>query len=91
MTLAAAAGLILCELLLSGKILIKFDVESGHRCMGLHGGVLALKFDGLFGAGDWVDRSAQDIAFGVTVDVAGGLLDFNQLRLALKSVEQKNA
>ena len=53
--------------------------------------VLAFEFDGLFGAGDGVYRSAKDVALGVAVDVALGLLQFNKLGLALKIIEQEDA
>ena len=59
--------------------------------MGVDGGVFALKFDGLLGAGDGVESSAKNVGAGVAVDVTFGLLHFNQLRPAFKIIEQEDA
>ena len=67
------------------------DVERRHVDVSLYGGVSAVEFDGLLGAGDGIDGAAEDVAFGVAVDVAGGLLNFVELRLALEIVEQEDA
>ena len=59
--------------------------------MRLHGGVGAFEFDGLLDAGDGIDGAAKNVGFGVAVDVAGGLLHFDDLGLSLKTVEEKDA
>ena len=45
----------------------------------------------LLGAGQRVDGGAQDIRLLVVGELAAGLLDFVQLRLVLKGVEQEHA
>ena len=57
--------------------------------MGLHRSVGAVEFDDLFEAGHGIDGGAKNVAFGVAVYVPGGLLNFYDLRLAFKTVEQK--
>ena len=69
--------------------IVDLDVERGKIDVGLHGGVSAVEFNGLFRASNRVERAAEDVAFGVTNEVAGGLLDFDDLGFALKAVEQK--
>ena len=67
------------------------DVERGDVDVGLNLGVRAIEFDGLLESGDGIDGAAEDVALGIAVDVAGGLLNLDDLRLALKIVEQKDA
>ena len=59
--------------------------------MGVNGGVFAFQLDGLFRVSDGSKRSMKDIALGAAVDVAFSLLQFHQLRLALKIIEQEDA
>ncbi len=68
---------------------ININVERRHRDVRLNGSVSALEFDGLFDPGHGIDGATEDIGFGVAAYVAGGLLDFQNLRLALEAVEQK--
>jgi hypothetical protein len=59
--------------------------------MGLDGGVSAIEFDGLLESGNGIDRALKDVDLSVAVDVAGGLIDFDELGLALKVVEEEDA
>ena len=59
--------------------------------MGLHRGVGAIEFDGLLKAGHGINGAAEDVAFGVAVDVASSLLKLYDLRLTLKAVEQEHS
>ena len=43
----------------------------------------------LLEAGDGVDGAAQDVGLGVAAHVSHGLLDFHDLRFALKAVEEE--
>ena len=70
---------------------VDIDVERRNIDVSLHGGVGAVEFDGLLEAGHRIDGAAENVGFGVAVDVAGGLLDFHDLGFALKTVEQKYA
>ena len=58
--------------------------------MGLSRGMGAFEFDGLLGAGQGIDGAAKDVGLGVAANVAGGLLDFHELRLSLKTIEEKD-
>ena len=74
-----------------GGVIIDLDVERWDVDVRLHSGVGAFESDGLFHAGDGIDGAAKDVGFGVADDVADGLLHFDDLRLALKTVEEKDA
>jgi len=67
---------------------VNINVEGWNVDVGLNGGVVAREFDGLFQAGEC---TAENVGSGTLVDVAGGLLDFDNFRFALKTVEQKYA
>ena len=67
--------------------IVDVDVEGRYVDVGLDFGVGAIEFDGLFLSGDGIDGSAENVALGVAIDVAGGLLDFDELRLSLKVIE----
>ena len=66
-------------------------LDHSHDDVSLNFGVGAFEFDGDFESGDGIDGAAEDVGFSVAVDVASGLLDLKDLRLALKVVEQKDA
>src|ERR1035441_4753343 len=68
---------------------VHVDVERRNIDVRLHRGVGALEFDDLLEAGHGIDGAAKNVGFGVAVDVAGGLLNFYNLGLALKTVEQE--
>ena len=59
--------------------------------MGVQGGVFAFEFDGLLWRWRASDGSAKDVALAIPIDVAFGLLHLDELRLALKVVEQEDA
>jgi len=71
--------------------LIDVDVNGWDGYMRLDGRVGAVEINGLLEAGHGIDRSAQDVAFGIAVDVASGLVQFDKLRLALEIIEKENA
>lgn len=54
-------------------------------------GMLTLEFDRLFGAGDGSERSAKNVRASVLGDIALGLLEFDNLRLASKAIEEIDA
>ena len=59
--------------------------------MGVQNSMFAFEFHGLLGVGDGGERSAKNVAPEVAVNVALGLLHFDELRLALIRVEQEDA
>ena len=67
--------------------IVDVDVEGRYVDVGLYFCVGAIEFDGLFLSGNGIDGSAENVALGVAIDVAGGLLDFDELRLPLKVIE----
>ena len=59
--------------------------------MRLNFGMQPGQFDDLPGAGNGIDRGPQDVALHVLVKLAAALLQFHQLGLGLKRVEQDHA
>jgi hypothetical protein len=51
----------------------------------------AFEFDGLLESGDRIDGAFEDVDLGIAVDIAGGLIDFEELGLPLKIVQQEDA
>ena len=58
--------------------------------MGLDGGVGTFELNSLLLASDRIKRSAQNVALGIAVDVAGALVQLDKLGLALEVVEQED-
>ena len=74
-----------------GGVVVDLDVERWNVDVSLHGDMGAVQFDGLFHAGDGINGTAQNVGLRVADDVADGLLDFDDLGFALKTVEEKHA
>src|SRR6202008_4289593 len=74
-----------------GRSVVQFDVERRHLDVRLDGGVRAFEFDRLFSSIDRIDCALKDVDLGIAVNVAGGLIDFEELRLTLKVVEKEDA
>jgi hypothetical protein len=55
---------------------VDVDVERRNIDVRLDGGVGAVEFDGLLKAGHGIDGAAENVGFGIAVEVAGGLLNF---------------
>src|ERR1035437_5302491 len=68
---------------------VHVDVERRNIDVRLHRRGGALEFDDLLEAGHGLEGATENVGFGVAVDVAGGLLNFYNLGLALKTVEQE--
>ena len=73
----------------TGRGGIDIDVERRHVDVSLYGGARTVEFDGCFDTGGV--ESAKNVGFAVMGYVSGGLLNFVDLRLPLKAVEQKYA
>ena len=70
-----------------GRFVFGVNVNGRNGDVSIDGGVLAIEFDGLLGAGGGNDRAAENAGFGAAIDITLVLLNLDELGLALEIVE----